>query len=416
MILKRTLLSAIAVQAIGAVATLLATVIVSRRYGADGQGHWANFKSIVDLLTVLCAYGFPHSFPFFMNARGVSADRLFGISRKYFLAVVPALLAGLYAAVSTGLLRLEVPSSHQVPVLALSVLLLSWHAILRGMSLSAFPPSGYNLVTIMPAVVLCGLLYGWPSGALDTLPWAMVLSGAVSYGLPRVLWHRYASPAGPAAAQVLQREVFSYGLGIFASNLAAASIAVLVYQMLRWQGATAETIGQMSIGLLVLGAAVIPASMAGPFLFNAWSRDRAGERVLASYVQVGRWTLIWAAAVWLVAFLSISWAIPIVVGPGFAEAVPLSQVLLASVPLAYWLRVAGQVLISAGWVGHHAAMWIIRAAMTGALLLAGMDTDPLAAAWSWVIGELTGLAVSLFLVKRLTGWAWQSVLLLSAKS
>src|ERR1051325_607288 len=112
MLARRDLIRTVLIQGLGAVANVAITTVIASRFGPSGQGFWASFKSLLDVVSVAAAYGFPAGFPFLINVRGVSDVSLLRFSLAYGLFLIPCTAVVVIAAWTAGIVHLASLTPH----------------------------------------------------------------------------------------------------------------------------------------------------------------------------------------------------------------------------------------------------------------------------------------------------------------
>jgi O-antigen/teichoic acid export membrane protein len=414
MISRLQLLQTVAIQGVGAVATMLTMAVVALRFGPAGQGYWAAYRSILDVVVVIGMYGFPQSFTYLINKQGVSPRRIARFARNYLLVLAPAVALCLILAFALRLVRLGGRIEVEIATIWLSSLPLVAHGVLRGIALATSHTRTFNLVGVLPAAAQLVVVSLWPNKDALTLPYAAVAASAVGFGLAYVLWVRnrvdYDSP-GQSGLEIV--ELVRSGFWWLINVLMLSSLPAFIYQIELRRGVETADIGHFSLALMILGAALLPMSMVGPLIYNAWTKSETSQAMRTSYVDSGRWLVLGSLLITAGGIVVAPVFVPLFFGQGFARAIPYAQLLLLSVPLAYLSRLAANVLTSLGRPRSYASLLTLRWSVTVLPLLFTSSARLDVAAALYVVGELAACAVGVVMLKQLTGWSWSAILLVA---
>lgn len=412
MIKTRSLLQTIAIQGLGAIATMLVTIVVARRVGASGQGFWAHFRSILDFMAVVAAYGFPMAFPFMVNVRKVPARALFRFTVGYGAVLAPLLAGVLLLTWSSGLIRLASSTPGiEIALLSTTAAAMTTYAMLRGLVLANGPTSSFNLVTAAAPVSLLLLVVVVPIPRASTLMWISAAGACVALMITVAFWcHSRPKVAAADRGRMPLRDLAVFGGWNFLVSVSAVAGPMITIQWLRAGGVSAAQIGCFSVAVLVQGALLMPANMAGPLVYNSWSQEVSPERVREGYSKLLRHGLVVATVGAVCCALVLPGLLPMVVGEEFDDAVVPAMWLLAAVPFCYWTRLIANLLLAAGHARAYASSGMLRLASI-ALVLWSVESLTIAhAAATWLLSEVVTLVFQISRQRRLAGWSTRQIL------
>ncbi len=402
----------IAIQGLGAIATMLVTIVVARRVGASGQGFWAHFRSILDFTAVVAAYGFPMAFPFLANVKKVPARGLFRFTIGYGAVAAPLLAGVLFVAWSSGFIQLASSTpGTEIAFLATTAAAMTTYAMLRGLVLATGSTSSFNLVTAAAPVSLLLLVTVLPIPQTSTLMW--ISAGGAGLALIITLafwWHSRPEAAAVEPRPVPLRDLAVFGGWNFLVSVSAAAVPMMTIQWLRADGVSSAQIGCFSVAVLVQGALLMPANMAGPLVYNSWSQEGSRDRVMKGYSTLLRHGLVVSAAGAVCCALVLPGLLPVVVGEEFDDAVVPAFWLLAAVPLCYWTRLIANVLLAAGHARAYASSAALRLASIALVLWLGKSLTIADAAAAWLLAEVVTLVFQISRQRRLAGWSTRQIL------
>ncbi len=411
MLSRREAFLAILVQSFGSLATMAVTVVIAHRFGPSGQGFWANFKSLVDFVSTVAAYGFPAGFPFLINVRQVSDLSLFRFSALYCGGLLPLIAIAVWFAWFSGLIRLlSATPDLEIALITLASGALTLNAMIRGLTLAVASTSVFSAVTALPPFLLCALLLAWPLSTINSLMW--VASAAALLGLLGCLgfWLTYRRPQADAVTETPVRELVTFGGWNFAVSVATALVLVVTLQVLSASGTDVAEIGQFSVAVLIQGALLTPGNMLGPVIYNAWSRAASADMRYASYASLQRLALPIATCACIAIAPLLSEILPVLVGGGFEGALWPTWILLLAVPFGYWLRLMANVLLAVGAAHVYAFSAIARLLSVVAILAFSGAPGIQTAAIAWVTGEVIAVLICVLGLRYSLGWSFSKVM------
>lgn len=405
MLPRRDLLSTVLIQGLGVLATLAVSVVVAHRLGAVGQGFWANFRALLDFVAVIAAYGFPSAFPYLINVRGLDAQVVLRFTVSYGALLLPAVALALLLAWHLDWMHLQ--SSNpcaEIALLTLASVAVALHAMLRGLCLATASNAVFNAVSTALPLSLFAFLIAWPLAAPSSLMWAATAATVFGLIASTAIWLRFRLrvAAGPGKS-ILMRETIAFGGWNFAVAVLMAGTSVYTLQHLFTSGLAPSLIGCFSIAVLVQGALLTPANLAGPLVYNAWSRAAEDSARRSSYVQLQRLSLIISTGL-----AGISWMVmpllPRLFGTDFDAAIPAARLMVLAVPFGYFSRVMANVLMAVGAVRGYALAVAARFVTVVVILNAMPQATIDGAAMAWVAGEVVAVIFSAGAIRYCLNW------------
>lgn len=411
MLPRRDLLSTVLIQSLGVLATLAVSVVVAHRLGAAGQGFWANFRALLDFVAVVAAYGFPTAFPFLINVRGLDADALLRFTALYGALLLP--LAALALLLFWHFDWIHLQSSNpgtEIALLTLASVAVALHAMLRGVCLATASNAVFNTVSTALPLSLLAFLIAWPLASPSSLMWAAAAATIFSLLASTAIWARYRSSTVPGAAKSMPlRETIAFGGWNFAVAVLMAGTSVYTLQHLSSSRLAPALIGCFSIAVLVQGALLTPANLAGPMVYNAWSRTATDAARRKSYGQLQRLSLALSCG-----FVGVSWVLmpwlPQLFGTEFEIAVPTARLMILAVPFGYFLRVMANVLMAVGAVRGYALAIAARFMTVVTILNTYLQPTIDGAAVAWIAGEAVAVIFSAGAIRYRLHWTGRDLL------
>lgn len=406
MLRVRTLLQTVMIQGVGVVGTMLISVVIARRLGASGQGFWVQFRSILDLVAAIAAFGFPMAFPFLVNVRKVSDRRLLRFTFVYGISLAPLVAAGLWLVSACGLMQLASSTpATEITLLVIAAVAMTIHSMIRGLALATSPSWTFNLMTAVPPLMTLLLAISWPMSHASALMSMATFAVWLALFVCMTLWWRFRYPdAGRMDVELPVREMVSFGGWNFVVSLATAAVPVLTIQWLRMTGATADAIGCFSVALLIQGALLTPANMAGPLVYNAWSADSDSKQIRRTYARLMRWSFPLALAAAGLCAALLPGLLPLIFGSSFDAALNPAWLLLLGVPVGYLIRLVANALLAAGYAKFYAFASVLRLAAVALVFSALGGQTITQAAVAWVVADLASLIYLAVSLKRQGGW------------
>jgi len=403
--LSRRLGTSLLIQVVGSITTILATILVTRLYGPVGQGYLGYFRSAIDLIVGIGTFGLPQAFVYMLNTNVASVGWALRFSARYSIlfALATAALGGVFyamgSAASNGLDALAVLSG----VLASSALVA--HGLYRAICLVTRSTVTFNVVTILPSVVLLGIYLVARPEKYQTLVVAHAAAGLVCLLVVLCLFplrlFRQQTDFGGQHRPL--RFVANYGFWSFLPHVSLAAATFLTYALLRQAPGAEAAIGYFSVSVLFLSAAVMPLTMVIPVLFNTWSLPGAEDRRMASFIRLAHLGTLSCLAAIVIGALAVEAATEVIFGSEFLPSVQVTLVLLLSTFALYHVRLSSALLLAMGRADAVAVSSIIRLSIICTMMLA-FDRSIMNAAVAWVIAEFAGASFLIATILRATRW------------
>lgn len=401
--LRHKLFLTVLFQLIGSASTILVNVVVARRYGPIGQGFLSYYRSAVDLLTNIGLFGFPQAFTFLLNAKKLSVGWAVKFSNRY--SVLFGALLGIVAFVThaSGLAEKNGFNLIGVMSLVLASIGMILHGMYRAICLSTRSNYLFNIVSILPAVMIFIIYLAWNTPDYNLLVLASVGASAVSVMLPMYLFKEHLAGKWNLEKDLVLSAA-KYGFWSLVPSVTASVTIFGTYTLLRQGGASEAMSGNFSISLLFLTAGIVPLNMVAPILFNDWAGERWKEGARHSYALLSHSGLIVSGVGILLAFIFIGQLTNIVFGNRFFESVESTRVLLFGLFPFYQNRLLAPISLAIGDPYAVAIGSLIRMVVVFAFLYFFSSLSLVSAAFSWVLGELISMLYMCGVVAQKTGW------------
>ncbi len=397
----KTALASVAIQSLGAAATLGVGLQIAWWQGAAAQGHYGLVRTTADLIVAVLLFGFPQSLVTALQQGQVSAKSLAPLVVRYALIVGLILLGiGLLWPWGGGGVAWGGPWDQRWTWLAL--LLGAWGWVVQGLQrvfvLCRGGALAFSWLTVAPALsLLVAVTLVMALGRQD-FAWAVAASGVASAVVGAWIVASLVAkpnwPAGRAWQRVDRRGLIEGGAHAFAQTVAMALQPWVSLVALQHLGLGAESLGLFVLATFVHQAFALPAAFLSPMLLARLSASPTQSWASALGLPRGPVVLAAMASVALACAI-LPWGIPAALGARFEGAVVASLWIALSAP-CLWVNRWGVT----AWLARGAwaqASW--HAALRVALLLAWWC----AGAWHVAAATMTVNLVSW------AGFAWFSV-------
>jgi len=392
------------IQVVGAVTTFLATILVTRLYGPVGQGYLGYFRSAVDLIVGIGTFGFPQALVYMLNTKIASIEWALRFSTVYSIlfALVTAALGG--AFYFTGIAASRGFDALAVLCGVLGSIALLAHGLYRAICLVTRSTVTFNVVTILPSVLLLGIYVLARSDDYGPLVAAHAAAALISLCVVLGLfpWRLFRQPMAGGGQQKL-RFAAKYGFWSFLPHVSLAAATFLTYALLRQAPGAEAAVGYFSVSVLVLSAAVIPLTMVIPVLFNAWSQRGIEDRRRSSFIKLAHVGTLSCLAAIVIGIPVLRPATELIFGSQFLPSAQVTKLLLLSAFALYQTRLSSALLLALGRADAVAVGSIIRLSTICAVMLI-LDLSITSAAVAWVIAEFAGAGYLLVTILRITQW------------
>jgi len=314
------LLGSMAIQALGAAATLGIGVVVAVWQGPESQGHYGLVRSTADLLLALALFGLPQSLVHAINQQHVRPATLLRWAQRYVVALGALALALTLLAEATG--GVWMPGWLASPWMwcALLVGSVGWvlQGLLRVFVLCRGSGIQFAWVSVMPALTLAVAVCAAVVAGRSDFELALLASGVASALLA---WWQLGAVVRRADWQAggshQWRPLLVGGLHAFAQTLVLALQPWVSLHLIAWQGARPAEVGHFVFATYVYQIFALPVSFVAPLLFARISR--AAGQGQAYSIGARLWPALastTAGALFAAAVLPL--AVPALLGPAYA--------------------------------------------------------------------------------------------------
>lgn len=331
------LLGSMAIQALGAAATLGIGVVVAVWQGPESQGHYGLVRTTADLLLALALFGLPQSLVHAINQQHARMGTLLRWAHRYVVALLALALAFTLLAQATG--GAWMPGWLRSPWMwcALLVGTVGWvlQGLLRVFVLCRGSGVQFAWVSVMPALTLAAAVCAAVVAGRSDFELALLASGVASAVLAtwqlravvrRADWHAGGPPQW--------RPLLLGGLHAFAQILVLALQPWVSLHLIAWQGANPAEIGHFVFATYIYQVFALPASFVAPLLFARVSRAVGQGRAYSIGARL--WpALAWTTAGAAAAAAALPLAVPALLGPAYA----------ASTWACVWMALCGPALL-----------------------------------------------------------------------
>jgi O-antigen/teichoic acid export membrane protein len=393
------LLGSMAIQALGAAATLGIGIVVAVWQGPESQGHYGLVRSTADLLLALALFGLPQSLVHAINQQHVRPAMLLRWAQRYVVALLALALASTLLAEATG--GAWMPSWLASPWMWCALLVGSVGWVLQGMLRVFVLCRGSSIqfawVSVMPALTLAVVVCAAVAAGRSDFELALLASGVTSALLAmwqlgavvhRADWHAGGLPQW--------RPLLAGGLHAFAQTLALALQPWASLHLIAWQGASPAAIGHFVFAAYVYQVFALPVSFVAPLLFARISRASGQGQAFPIGARL-RPALAWTVAGAVFAALVLPLAVPALLGPAYAPSTWACVWMALCGPALLLNRLGVAVLLGRGQLRATTAHALWRAlALPLAMLLCWAvhwaDTVTMAA-FAWLLVEVSCVGV-----------------------
>jgi len=406
----------LALQSLGALASVASTLIVAHRFGPSGQGFISLFRSIVEFLTFLAMLGLPQALLFMINSAQISARHAVNFSFCHAAATAIVYAAACAIVVAAGLPNAYGVTTVETACACAAAILLVLHGLLRAISLTGRSVLPYNFLNVAPPILILVFYAIWSSDNYRSLSFAWVLMALLATTLAAILvWRNTAerdherpsdsSHADGYGAPI--RTALQLGTWSFIAEVTSSAVVLLTYASLRQATQSEEAIGHLSIAWFVLSSVLLPINMIVPVLFDSWSKAASREKGVILLESVATFAHLGTAlslGVACIGYFFVAPAIDIALGPRFDASILPSRVLLVAFYLFCQTRLLMIVHYTLGRHRSAAFAGMLRIAVVIIALPMGFLDTPVSAALAWIAGEAVAYGFLLNSAYRLLGW------------
>jgi O-antigen/teichoic acid export membrane protein len=404
----------VAIQAAGSMATLFATMVVSRNYGAEAQGYISYFRSVIEFVVSIGLFGLPQAFVYLVNARRITLRWALHFSARYSALCAIIISACAIAAFAFGTANGFDGWATLAGALAASGLL--GHGLFRALTLPAASTKIFNLVSIAPSVLL--LVFYVAAHPTDYHWLVFGSSFAGLFGLlisltafKGVHWNGVV-PNDQRNPGVFS--AFRYGFWSFVPHVTLALTTVGTYALLRHGSPAGDTaVGYFSVAVLLVSSAVLPLNMVIPVLFNSWASENEQHLRRSSFSKLAQLGAVASAIGLLVGVFLAPTIISLFFGAEFAPSVLITQIMLVGIYAHFHGKLSSALLLAIGKPQLVALAAALKTLTIFVMLAAGTDGSLLLAAIAWTAAEFVSSTYMAIQVITATQWPIMSTLGLS---
>lgn len=367
--MRRLLALSVAVQSVGAIASLLVVVCLAVVAGPSVQGDFATLKAAHDLGVAVVTLGVPSGFIYVINKSMYTRQTLKRQALRYVPIAMLLAGIGMYAALkATGVGQGALVASAvlMATASAAATYFLFERAILLtlsdGLVFAAFS-------SLPPVVLLCTVLslhsvgpVGLPAAfAISWLLNALLMEGWLQSRL-RSHEEELVTPEPDRFRTLVAQSGHSLAQGVLMASVVFAPIAAI-----HWLTRGSSTVGIFSIVSMTITTPNLLLAMVAPILYNRWSKADTNVNVGSLMRSAFRGAMALQAC-GLALIPAVPWLVRAVLGPEYAPAADRISILICALaPLAF-SRVVAPLLQATGGTGMVTAAWACRLAACALLL------------------------------------------------
>jgi O-antigen/teichoic acid export membrane protein len=407
---RREWSAALGIQALGALATFGAGLLIAAVQGPVAQGRYGLMRAAADLALALALFGLPQGVVHLINHERAAPAALYALVRRHAVLVFTLGLlaaAALALALRIGLSKDALPRwvDSGWSALALMLAVAGWaaHGLQRVFVLSAASAQRFAWLTVVPALSLLAALLAILASGSQQYEWALAVSGVCSAWVGSMLMRPLRAGAPWHDGHALRWQPLLAASGhAMAQTVAMALQPYLALQLLQRQGAAPQEIGWFVFALYAYQAFALPAGFLAPLVVM-----RAGQAVHhgRSWVPHGalRRGAIFCALAAGAAALLLPWLVPALFGPAYRPAVPACVLMACAGPMVFVGRLQAALLIGAGRYPVATALVVWRVMLVGLCMMVAWRVAPwpvvTGAAVAWLVAEAAATLLGLWLLR-----------------
>lgn len=380
---------------------------IARSLEPDGRGIYAAYSTALAMAGILGTFGSQDALAYLVSTRRLSTHRAVKWSLQ---CLVPAsvAMAMLLTASSFGLFsNSETRQLFMLLMACLPVQILL--NVLVGISTGRRDTNSIIVLQVVPAATRLATIL-----PLTFSPWITPFSAAACFllsPLPALLWVlvrllRRAEDGGPTecADTISRREVAWLSTRSYPAVLAGVANSRLD------QIIALPLIGASQLGFYAAAVTLGELPQIAIVAARAVAQGASDENREAQQVKLLRLAVLLTAVASLPLALIAHWAVPLIFGGAFDEAIPAVYILLGGAVVLAAGSTAGGILLREGRVGTQSLCAVMGAiaGLSGILLLANLGAMGLALAT--LVGYSTSAAASIVSLKRLAVYRELSLL------
>lgn len=355
MIKRKDLTTTIAVQSIGVFATMAFTLAVANRLGSAGQGFWAEYRTLLDFTVIIGLFGLPMAIPYLINARNVSEYKLLKFCFVFSVALLPIIALIFYLLWCFQILQFTYEQPlFEIAIVCGSSFALMLNELLCAISLATTKTIIFNILRVILPTTQLLFFYVWPVENNRTLLIAMISSNWMVLITTVLLWSlNRRKSAGLINAPLQFWDIFRLSRWNFATTALRAATPLIAIQYLAAIGTPTALIGCFSIALFIQGAALAPANMAGPHIYNAWSAKSDEGVRKESYMKLSRTLLFISMTIVAVTLFMLDPIVNYILDPSFKLAILPAKIVVLVIPFCYWAQLLSNLMLSQGGAKYY---------------------------------------------------------------
>jgi len=391
------------VQAIGPVLSFLSLFLIARYGGAAIQGRFASISSWINLAIVIGVFGFPQSFVYLINKLSISSKVLTSFSFHYSLIFLSSFVIISYSLFKLNIVSdIVISSSTQIIYLSISITILVFHGLLRGIYLTYNQSILFASFSILPAAflfifILAGLILGnYNFHLIFLFSSVLVLLGVLI--LLKPIFNGFEKPS---QNQIPWKALFNHGTNTFFQALFLALQPVIAYWFINKYIGSESEIGYFNLGLFLVQGFLVPIGMVSPLLFEHWTKNQ-DQNFILRYTNIP----IFLFEILLGGIISIAiyYLIPFIFGSGYIPSIQIAQILLIITPLIFHIRILIPAIHSKGYPHYNTYSGFFRLIIficLSFLWVTNLDQKLVGLAVCWSISELFGAFLTIRLFNKL---------------
>lgn len=354
MSLKKNFSYNILIQAIGPFLSFLTIFLLARLVGPIQQGLYAKIYAWINFIVVLGVFGFPQSFIYVINKHNVHRGLLLKAATMYTLIFGTILGSILIISYRYSLLDSQIISSlFGLFFVVVTIVILVYHGLFRGVYLTYNQNIGFAIVSILPAVslfffMIFFLIYRvyiyqlvFFISSLLLLLILLFLKRNIDDGIKL-----YPFDVNKLKSELPLKILFNHGTNSFIQALLLSLQPVVAYWFISKYIGGNDYIGYFNIGLFLQQGFLVPISMVVPILFEYWTRNNNFE-IVKKITNFKIFILELLIGVLLASF--IPFLVSCLFGSKYDESVVLSQILLFLIPITFHSRLLNPAIHSMGF-------------------------------------------------------------------
>lgn len=403
-------------QTLGVGASALASIVITRRYGPEGQGYLSYYSSTIDFWVSLGLFGFPQAFVYMLNSNKIKLAWAVRFSTYYslILGVVGGSLALL-------LYWLGVTNSSGFDLLAVFSIIIAvtsfiLHGMYRAISLATRSIRIFNLISILPEVLILLIYAVWLTHNFRlqvlSLASASLISALTAAFILKNSFQKSQFQWGESVATI--KEAITYGFWSFIPGIGLTFVTNQSYALLRQGSHSEAAVGYLSVSFLLVSIVIVPLNMVIPVLFDAWSKEADKTYLQSTYLNLSHLGALIALIGYGIGLILVRPITQLVFGVKFLPSAISTKILLLGVYALYQSRLLSAFLLSIGSPRSVAIGAVIRIIAILLPAYLGFANSLAGIALVWTLGEFASVAYMTLLVYQKTNWPITAIIGISS--